>query len=245
MPTVDHHHLIIYYVGHGGFIDQDEYFLALRNTREYYERTSSLVIKALADVVKLDFPKGNVYIVLDCCFAGAAVQSFQSGMLSRTLNDANKRIFPGIGTTILCASSRDRVALSQGSGNLTQFSECFTEVLEQGIQGAGPYLDLRLIYQAVRTRAEKFGYRRIDPDLHSPRQTGTDAAEHKFIPNAAYVSDEGYNALGLTPETPSQKKNSNGKLRISSFSTRVAVGIGIVLMASMVSLFVFLTECLI
>ena len=233
--NADNHHLIIYYVGHGGFIDHDEYFLALRNTREHYERTSSLVIKALADVVELDFPKGNVYLVLDCCFAGAAVQSFQSGMLSRNLSGANERTFPRAGTAILCASSRDQVALSQGSGYLTQFSECFTDVLEEGIEDEGAYLSLRQISEEVRSQARKFGYRRIDPDLHSPRQKGTDAADHQFIPNLAYKTTSNSRAIYLGTKSARLSREDTQKV-----STPVAKKLTVLVSGGVATIVLFL-----
>ena len=186
----DEHHLMIFYVGHGGFIDPEEYYLVLRNTREHHERTSGLTIKALADVVRLEFSKGNLYLILDCCFGGAAVKSFQLGNLTPIINFANKKAFPRVGTSVFCASSKESVALSKGTKKLTQFSECFTEVLEQGIQGEGQLLTLRSIAQAVRSRGERFGYDQVYPGLHSPQQQGTDAADHQFIPNVAYKNGD-------------------------------------------------------
>ena len=237
----DGHHLLIYYVGHGGFVDHEEYYLALKSTRLNYERISALPIKVLADTIKLEFAKGNVYLVLDCCFAGAAVRSFQSGSLERSILNANRKAFPRTGTAVFCASSKDNVALSQGSGDLTQFSECLTEVLEKGIPGAESHLSLRTISAAVRKRGERFGYQQIDPDLHSPRQEGTDASDHAFIPNAAhpnaYTVDQPRSAipenLGLknlrtTNQDPSQPYETKGRWWWSlGVAVAVIIGIGI------------------
>ena len=210
----ENHHLIVFYVGHGGFLEQDEYFLTIRNTREQYERTSGLIIKALADVIKLTFTKGNLYLILDCCFAGAAVNAFQSNTLTRKVKTVNELAFPKVGTSVLCASSKDSVALSKGTSELTQFSECLTEILEQGVQKGGEFLTLRLITDSVRERVRRFGYNRVDPDLHSPRQVGTDAADHPFIPNAAYLVDRRQSAMPSSAESEqidtATISNSNG-----------------------------------
>ena len=70
--------LVVYYVGHGGFLPDREYFLALRSTKRGAESLTGLRIRALAHALEEHFPGKRVFLILDCCFAGEAVAEFQS-----------------------------------------------------------------------------------------------------------------------------------------------------------------------
>src|SRR5262249_49861123 len=70
--------LIIYYVGHGGFTaGKQEYFLAIRTTRYEREGASSIRMSDLARTLKEDGSDLRRYLILDCCFAGAAISYMQ------------------------------------------------------------------------------------------------------------------------------------------------------------------------
>src|SRR6266566_7355960 len=69
--------LLVYYVGHGGFFGpQAGYYLAIRRTRSNNPRASSIEIAALADTLKEKARRLRRLLILDCCFAAAAFQSF-------------------------------------------------------------------------------------------------------------------------------------------------------------------------
>lgn len=189
--------LIFYYVGHGGLFGQDEYFLAIKKTREKFERTSGLGIKALADVVYTCFPGREVFLILDCCFAGKAVDAMMSGDVNQRVIDDTDRAFTA-GTALLCASSKRDVALSTGVGACTQFTESLIEVLRDGIPGAGELLTLRDMGDAVRDLVRgRFGLEAVDPEVHSPRQQGIDVANQPLFLNPAYVPP---NLAALRPD---------------------------------------------
>ena len=179
--------LILYYVGHGSFYSGNEYFLAVRDTEKEYESYSGLVTSALAGAIRRHFAKGKSYLILDCCFAGEVVEAFQSDALTRKVDEDTFRAFPEMGTSLLCASSKHDVALSTGTCQLTQFSECLVEVLVKGINGKGETLNLRDVGTAVGDMVrEKFGVAAVNPEVHSPRQQSHDIAELPLFPNAAY-----------------------------------------------------------
>ena len=179
--------LIFYYVGHGGLYGQDEYFLALKRTREKFERTSGLGIKALADAVYTSFPGREVFLILDCCFAGKAVDAMMSGDVNERVKNDTGAAFTS-GTALLCASSKRDVALSTGVGACTQFTESLVEVLRKGVPEKGELLTLRDMGDAVRERVRgRFGLSAVDPEVHSPRQQGVDVANQPLFANPAFA----------------------------------------------------------
>src|SRR5580700_860822 len=66
--------LLIYYVGHGGFFPNRDYFLAIHGTRDGQEFATALEIEKLAFALQEGFRNKRVFIILDCCFAGEAVR---------------------------------------------------------------------------------------------------------------------------------------------------------------------------
>ena len=182
--------LIIYYVGHGAYLSDREYYLALRCTAKRRERTSGLTSKALADAVSENY-NGTLYMILDCCFAGAMVSAFQVADITQKVDDDTFKSFHDTGTSLLCACSKNEVAFSKGNGNLTQFSECLTDIFEQGISGKDQWLTLRDVAEELRRRVRRLDYRRrIQPVLHTPHQEYTDVADYPLFPNVAYGADQ-------------------------------------------------------
>lgn len=72
--------LIFYYVGHGGFSDHDQqYYLAIRRTTKDFEGISSVRILELAPTLTEKAASGiRRYLILDCCFAAAAIKMLQA-----------------------------------------------------------------------------------------------------------------------------------------------------------------------
>lgn len=181
--------LVLYYVGHGGLYGTYDYFLALRKTRVKYERTSGLGAQALSDVIHTNFAGREVFLILDCCFAGRAVEAMMSGEVTDQVKQRTDRAFPAAGTALLCASSKRKAALSSGRDVRTQFSECLTDVLREGVTDAGELLSLRDVGGAVKELVrERFGLEAVDPEVHSARQEGVDVAELSLFPNRAYTA---------------------------------------------------------
>ena len=179
--------LVIYYVGHGGFLPDREYFLALRSTKQGAEGLTGLRIQALAHLVEEYFPGKRVFLILDCCFAGEAVAQFQSDELGTIVENKTFDALPEAGTSLLVAASKDEPAIAPTGAAYTMFSDCFLEVLAEGIAGGRKALSLAEIGAVVQRRIRsKFGQRGVRPEVHSPRQGEGDIANIPLFPNPAY-----------------------------------------------------------
>lgn len=183
--------LIIYYVGHGGFLPDREYFLALRSTKRGAEGITGLRIRALAHSLEEHFPGKRVFLILDCCFAGEAVAQFQSDDIGTIVESKTFDALPSSGTSLLVAASRDEPAIAPTGAAYTMFSDCFLAALTQGLAGGGQKLSLADIGELVQKRVRsKFGQRGVRPEIHSPRQTGGDVAKAPLFPNPAYQPEK-------------------------------------------------------
>jgi hypothetical protein len=58
--------LILYYVGHGGFVD-DDFYLVIRTSEKDNQRASSLSPKSLAEVIAKDARKLRCFLLIDSC----------------------------------------------------------------------------------------------------------------------------------------------------------------------------------
>ncbi len=183
--------LIFYYVGHGGFLPDREYFLALRSTKRGAEGVTGLRIRALAHTLEENFPGKRVFVILDCCFAGEAVAQFQGGELATIVENETFDALPAAGTSLLVAASKDEPAIAPLGAAYTMFSDCFLEVLAQGIADGREMLSLTEIGGVVQKLVRrKFGQRAVRPEIHSPRQGSGDIATFPLFPNPAYVAPD-------------------------------------------------------
>lgn len=181
--------LVLYYVGHGAFTSTDSYFLALRTTDEESPEYTGLSVQALVKVLSTHF-SGSTYIVLDCCFAGAIVDSFMSddGFHSVVEKDIATKVKDS-GVAVLCASSKHDVASSLGQGDMTQFSECLAEVLESGDKRVGEWLTFRDVgKETKRLVVERYGNIGSPPEVHSPVQGrgDTDPSDRPLFKNYSW-----------------------------------------------------------
>jgi Caspase domain len=174
--------LIVYYVGHGGFLHDQTYFLALRKTATGREHTTGLRAGDLATTLREGFRRGRTYVILDCCFAGNAPPLFQA-----PLHDVIEQQMRGV--AMLNASSRDKGAIVPPGSLRTMFSECLCSVLLEGIPGRGQRISLRELRDAVAERIEKqyADQPKSWPEVHSPRQQGGDVADFALFPNPVVI----------------------------------------------------------
>lgn len=176
--------IMVFYVGHGGFLADREYYLAIRDTRQNREHTTGLRIKVLAETLSRFTGEKNLFLILDCCFAGEAVKTFQSAGIAKLVESETFEALPEAGTALLVAASKDEPAISPLNQKYTMFSESFLEVLTQGIPDKSDKLSLH----DVTTRTQeiiraKFGQAGVRPEVHSPRQKGIDVASFPIFPN--------------------------------------------------------------
>jgi len=189
--------LLVYYVGHGGFVGpQADYYLAICRTRSDNPRASSIGIASLADTLKEKARRLRRILILDCCFAAAAFQSFQSGPAQVAIQQAVSAFkekgegvgYPERGTALLCSSGPKVPSLISRDGIHTIFTEAFLWALTTGNprQQNKSYLSLReltaLTADLLADSPERNAPR---PYLHSPDQGEGDVADIPFFPNLA------------------------------------------------------------
>jgi hypothetical protein len=181
--------LLVYYVGHGGFTEEGEYFLAIRDTRSDCELLSSFPIKALAKTLKEHIWLRR-YLILDCCFAAQAYSAFQSDPLPVACRQTMDE-FPKKGTALLCASSRHHPAIILPSQDHTMFSGALLHILRQGYPEDPEKFSLATV--GVRTRdliKERHPSVAVRPEVHSPDQREGDVAILPLFPNPARRKEE-------------------------------------------------------
>lgn len=194
--------LLVYYVGHGDFAEpQADYILAIRRTRSNNPGASSIRIDSLARTLKAKARRLRRILILDCCFAAAAFQSFQSAPGQAAIQqvvDAFEEKSKGSGyaergTALLCSSGPKVPSLISQDGRHTMFTEALLKALTAGNphQQNKPHLTLRelasLTADLLAESPEKNAPR---PYLHSPDQSYGDVADIPFFPNpAVLVSD--------------------------------------------------------
>jgi hypothetical protein len=188
--------LFIYYTGHGGYTTNNGFLLAIRKTRSNSLPVSSIVFRNMADMLSSHASDMRTFILLDCCFAGAAGYQFQSGGEMNLMRQEVKNHFPTNskeptkGVAILCAASKDLPAILVQERNITMFSEGLEKALTQGSRMIkNNYLTLREIqditFTNIKEANEKGPVKPVRPEVHSPDQPEGDIAEMRHFPNGA------------------------------------------------------------
>ena len=151
---------LVYYAGHGLLGMRNELHLALSATDPDELRATALAYDLVRDVL-LDCPALNRIVILDCCFAGAALQAMTdpaAGVIGQT----------GIeGSYVLAAAPADKTALAPSGARYTAFTGALLEHLTTGIPEGPDLLTLADLYPRLR-------YTLVSRGLPKPRQQGTD-----------------------------------------------------------------------
>lgn len=198
--------LIIYYVGHGGFLSDRQYFLAVKNTDPNRRHFTGLKARDLAETLKNNASGKKIYLILDCCFAGAAVDTFQSDEISTMVEEQTYDSFPALGTALFAASSRNEPAIAPHGGKYTMMSEALLSVLAHGVPTAGDLLSLRDVAEATASHLRmRYGLYAVRPEVHTPRQINHDIADVPIFPNQMPRSAR----TGTKSETRIEKYNSD------------------------------------
>ncbi len=185
--------VIIYFIGHGGFVGHDsDFYLVHRRTNVDSLRASGISIAALADIVLDKARHVRRYLFLDCCFAAAAFKSFQGGpdqvALTKTLDAFHVPTkgsgFPRKGTVLLCSSDQKTPSLLLPDESCTMFSRALLEALVQGDAKRSEYLSLRDVKELALDWLSALPDRNAPrPALLSPDQSEGDVADIPFFPN--------------------------------------------------------------
>lgn len=188
--------LIVYFVGHGGFTDGRDYYLAIRRTRKANTSASGLRMVSLATTLKEKARFLRCIIILDCCFAAAAAHHLQAPLEEVVIEKASEpfkfqdtgQSSTSKGISLLCSSSHKDPSISISHDEKhTMFSGALLHVLKTG----DPYRQDECISLHTLTRLIKeylsLTYRGTAPipQANSPDQSEGDVAEIPLFPNLA------------------------------------------------------------
>jgi DNA/RNA endonuclease G (NUC1) len=178
--------ILFTYVGHGAFFGpHKEYCLLVKDTRAPLESDTSLRVATLARLLRGGAAESSRILILDCCFAGTAVSSFQGGLDQAVAVKADEAIQADRGIALLCASSA-RVPAYMDPKSSTHFSRELVSVLRTGDPRTRGPLSLRQIATLVQNRLAAAGIENVArPEVHAPDQTGGDVAALALFPNPA------------------------------------------------------------
>jgi hypothetical protein len=211
--------LILYYVGHGTF-DNDEYCLGVRSTQQDREYLTTIESRKLAKSVRNGFPRKRIYLILDSCFAASAAQDWQGEEATLAVRKLAKAM-PGHGTAFLAAASKDDVTKAPRSERYTVFTGALLQVLTKGVPTAPSPFSLHDLYEEVLAVVQQRPDAGLScPEIHVPRQQDGDisrlplfrnAASHSPVNQATPSSIEEHEKL-LGPSVPSlrQADHSDG-----------------------------------
>jgi hypothetical protein len=168
--------LIIYYVGHGGFSRNHDFFLAIRRTRSKQLFHSSIPFADLATALKENRHSLRQHLIIDCCFAAAAYTGFQDlgGPLQVVVNKIENSL-PSRGTGLLCSSGRDDESYAPLDLGYTMFSWALLDALKNGDPSADNFFSLQTLYDVIRLRIDslcetKYSHFLQHPEIHAPEQ---------------------------------------------------------------------------
>jgi hypothetical protein len=160
--------LLVYYIGHGGF-HGDEYYLGIRNTKRDREFFTTIESKKLATLIRDEFRRRRVYVVLDSCFSAAAVSDWQGNEIAVAVRKMSQRL-PAYGTVLLAAASKYDVTRAPRTERCTVFTGAMLSALTRGVDRAQSKLSIYDLYEEVR---DVMRHREIDyegmPDLLGSR----------------------------------------------------------------------------
>lgn len=184
--------LIIYYVGHGGFGDDlTDFYLATRSTDENAAFSTSIPFADLAKILKENTTDMRCYIILDCCFAAAAVSSLQSiGLIDSVRAQTESEVDEG--TAILCAASKYAPASFDESIGLTRFTHSLLSVLKTGDATEKGFMSFRRVAELTKkVLKQNFPAGHALPEIHIPSQKHGDVSINRIFPNPA-ISKESF-----------------------------------------------------
>ena len=179
--------LLVYYVGHGVLSTRGELCLTVTSSRPDRPRITGLSWDIIADTLRM-CPARVRLVILDCCFAGRAIESL-TGDDDAALADVAH--IDGVYT--LTATTRNRTAHvpppARQDDACTSFTGALNELIHAGIPGRPSRLTFSDIYPVLRQRLR-------DRGLPIPSQRGTDTA-HQFPFTVNAASGPGVPAGGI------------------------------------------------
>jgi hypothetical protein len=179
--------LLVYYTGHGGFARNDQsYFLAIRKTREGSEGATSIRYSDFASILKRNATTARKYLILDCCFAAAAVLKTQADIHEVVVQRVEDELPPS-GTAVLCSSAAKLLSIAPPGERHTMFSGALLKCLHEGIPKGSQAMTLEDVGKAARKIIQdKYPIDAVRPELHVPEQARGNPAQVPLFPNVLW-----------------------------------------------------------
>jgi hypothetical protein len=200
--------LIIHYVGHGSFTpNSDEYFLTINHTDSEEQGETSVGLHSLYKMLSRNAHNTRIILLIDACFAAAALRDLMSGDANVVLASKMRAIITPEreeapveqGIAVLCSSDKADFASAAGREGLTQFTDGLITVLESGDPQINDRLSIGRVAQLIKhTLASNYHGNAIFPVLHAPENKGRTLSSVPLFPNRArnHIED----LLGILPE---------------------------------------------
>jgi outer membrane murein-binding lipoprotein Lpp len=190
--------IILHYVGHGAFLaDSNEYYLTINRTDRLNPFDTSLTLTSLYRVLSRVTSRLRVYILIDACFAAAALKDMMLESPAAAVSAKVKAIMEAQpievmlngGLALLCSSDKFNTSSARGHSGLTQFTDGLLTVVENGDPNAGQHLSLGDISRLLRNSLrDRYGDEAVLPILHAPESERGGIGNVNLIPNRA-ISD--------------------------------------------------------
>lgn len=188
--------LVVHYFGHGGFKDSnDDYFLAINTTWTEDKFHTSIAVASLYRTLRRVAPRLRHYLLIDACFAGAAIRDLQSpleaavGVQMDAILQSGEAVAARTGLAALCSSSKTVGSSAGGIDNVTQFTDGLLTVLGKGDPNVMDSLSiLRLRELVAADLRERYRDAMIAPVLHRPEGPHGDIAQVPIFPNRARIA---------------------------------------------------------
>lgn len=191
--------ILVYFVGHGNITSNSStFYLAIYRTQKDYEKGTSITIDDLAERLKKGGRFQRRILILDCCFAAAAVKYLQGPTTTEFLREKMISAFeekdqgrgipiPNRGTSFLGSSGKDASSIILPDESSTMFTSALLSVLCTGdpFQN-GERLSLNTVHRlTIDYLSKKYKDNFPWPELHSPDQTEGKVENIPFFPNPA------------------------------------------------------------
>ncbi|MCF0072465.1 caspase family protein [Dyadobacter sp. CY261] len=179
--------IFIYYVGHGSYSRDDRcLILTVKSTRRENLSVSSIRLSSFGRTIRAIGSTKSVYVILDCCYSGAAIESMMSPGDVEIQNEIDLH-YASRGITVLASSSKDFPSFKLPAKKSTLFTEGLTLALRNGdVSKNRQYLSLREIKEISEKNIRRLlPNNNIFPALYTPIQPEGDIADIPVFYNYA------------------------------------------------------------
>jgi hypothetical protein len=188
--------ILIHYVGHGSFKpNSTDYFLTINRTDAEDSSATSVSMAELHGILSRNAGMMRIFLVIDACFAAAAVKDLQSGTASDLVrarmaeiikDDDQGDTIADRGIAALCSADKFEGASARGRDGLTQFTDGLLTVLRTGDAATSRPLSMARVAHLMRkVLREHYGEEAIMPILHAPESARGKISEYLLFTNCA------------------------------------------------------------